>query len=277
MAEFKVQLPGGFLHENRLLRQAVFRPICGETELFFLEVYRKKYSRTRYVTGILVAALDNIGGIRIHADPSVVNRLCVADRQYLMLQLASILEGDLFWISSACSSCKNDFDICVRRSDLPVKEAGQGYPFATIKLDGAELTCRIPVGEDQEKIERLSDDDALHLLLEHCIEEVNDNAPEEGFVDSLTQADISRIEDILEDISPSIATRLLTRCPECDAEQIVELDPYALPVTKTGNFYQEIHTLAMAYHWSEQDILSLPRSKRRIYLELIDRSRGMYG
>ena len=275
MAKFSVQLPGGFLHKNRLLRQAVFCPICGEMELVFQEAGKKKDSRPRYVTGVLAAALDNIAGIQ--AEPSVINRLCVADRQYLMLQIASMLEGDLFWMSSACSSCKSDFDICVRRSDLPVKEAGQGYPFATIKLDGAEITCRIPVGKDQEKIERLSDDDALHLLLEHCVEAVNDNAPEKGFVDSLTQADISRIEDVLEDISPSVATRLLTRCPECDAEQVIELDPYALPVTETDNFYQEIHTLAMAYHWSEQDILSLPRSRRRTYLDLIDRSRGMYG
>ncbi len=275
MAEFSVQLPGGFLHENRLHRQAVYRPICGEMELFFQEENRKKDSIPGYVTGVLAAALDNIGGIQ--ADPVVVSSLCVADRQYLMLQLASMLEGDVFWMSSSCSSCKSDFDICVRRSDLPVKEAGQGYPFATIKLDGAELVCRIPVGADQEKIERLRDDDALHLLLEHCIEEVNGNAPEEGFVDSLTQTDVGRIDDVLDGVSPSVTTSLLTRCPECEAEQVVELDPYALTVTETNNFYQEIHTLAMVYHWSEQDILRLTRSRRRTYLDLIDRSRGMYG
>ncbi|MCD6390152.1 MAG: hypothetical protein J7L69_12135, partial [Desulfobulbaceae bacterium] len=136
MAEFSVQLPGGFLHGNRLHRQAIFRPICGETELFFQESNRKKDSIPCYVTEILAATLDKIGSI--HADPSVVSQLCVADRQYLMLQLASMLEGDVFWISSACSSCKNDFDICVKRSDLPVKGAGHGYPFATVKLDGTE-------------------------------------------------------------------------------------------------------------------------------------------
>ncbi len=274
MAEFSVQLPGGFLHENRIHRQAIFRPICGETELFFQESNRKKDSIPCYVTGILAAALDKIGGI--HANPFVVSQLCVADRQYLMLQLASMLEGDVFWILSSCSSCKSDFDICVKRSDLPVKKAGLGYPFATVKLDEAELTCRIPVGEDQEKIEPLADDDALHLLLENCIEEVNGNAPQEGFIDSLTAADIGCIEDVLEDISPSVTTSLLTHCPECDAEQVVELDPYTLTGTETGNFYQEIHTLAMAYHWSEQDIMALPRSRRRTYLDLIDRSRGMY-
>jgi len=275
MAEFSVQLPGGFLHKNRIHRQAIFRQICGEMELFFQESNRKKDSIPCYVTGILAAALDKIGGI--HADPSVVSQLCVADRQYLMLQIASMLEGDVFWILSSCSSCKSDFDICMKRSDFPVTEAGHGYPFATVKLDGAELTCRIPVGQDQEKIEHLADDDALHLLLEHCIEKVNGEEPEKGFVDSLTPADIGRIEDVLDDISPSVTTSLLTRCPECDAEQVIELDPYTLPVTETDNFFQEIHTLAMAYHWSEQDIMALPRSRRRTYLNLIDRSRGMHG
>ena len=39
---------------------------------------------------------------------------------------------------------------------------------------------------------------------------------------------------------------------------------------------REVHTLAMQYHWSETDILSLPRERRRRYLRLIDRERGVH-
>jgi hypothetical protein len=35
--------------------------------------------------------------------------------------------------------------------------------------------------------------------------------------------------------------------------------------------YQEVHHLALHYHWSEADILRLPRSKRLRYLGLLVR------
>ncbi len=33
---------------------------------------------------------------------------------------------------------------------------------------------------------------------------------------------------------------------------------------------EEVHALAFHYHWAEQEILALPRSRRRRYLDLID-------
>ena len=33
--------------------------------------------------------------------------------------------------------------------------------------------------------------------------------------------------------------------------------------------YQELHLLALHYHWAEADILRLPVSKRRRYLRLL--------
>jgi hypothetical protein len=33
--------------------------------------------------------------------------------------------------------------------------------------------------------------------------------------------------------------------------------------------YQELHLLALHYHWAEHDILRLPTSKRRRYLRLL--------
>jgi len=36
-----------------------------------------------------------------------------------------------------------------------------------------------------------------------------------------------------------------------------------------------VHTLAWYYHWSEAEILALPRARRQLYLSRIDRARGM--
>jgi hypothetical protein len=40
-------------------------------------------------------------------------------------------------------------------------------------------------------------------------------------------------------------------------------------MTSAEGLYEEVHHLAYHYHWREQDILELPRSKRRRYLALL--------
>ena len=39
-------------------------------------------------------------------------------------------------------------------------------------------------------------------------------------------------------------------------------------------FYEEVHVLALHYHWSEAQILALPATKRRRYLALLARHLG---
>ena len=55
----------------------------------------------------------------------------------------------------------------------------------------------------------------------------------------------------------------------------VELEPAALLQSELGvavdRLFAEVHTLAYHYHWSEHEILSLPRARRHRYLELLGR------
>ena len=64
-------------------------------------------------------------------------------------------------------------------------------------------------------------------------------------------------------------------CPECGREQFAELDHYGLSIINRHHFYDEVHTLASHYHWSEQAILELPQARRRLYLGMINRSTGL--
>ncbi len=42
-------------------------------------------------------------------------------------------------------------------------------------------------------------------------------------------------------------------------------------MTEMSRLYEEVHIIAMRYHWSEADILRLPKRKRSIYLDIIAR------
>jgi hypothetical protein len=40
-------------------------------------------------------------------------------------------------------------------------------------------------------------------------------------------------------------------------------------MTDKGGLFEEIHHLAYHYHWGEQEILAMPRSRRRQYLSIL--------
>ena len=64
-----------------------------------------------------------------------------------------------------------------------------------------------------------------------------------------------------------------SRCPSCAAWLELDLDPFELLTRQfrlgADRLLAEVHSLAFHYGWSEDQILSLPRSRRWRYLELL--------
>jgi hypothetical protein len=158
-----------------------------------------------------------------------------------------------------------------------VVSAGPGYPITEITSKERRLRVRVPNGDDQQAIAHLDDEQALRTLLKRCIVSATPESSLDTLVDALTDAEVAAIDAALDAVSPAIGTATSTRCPECDAEQRIKLDPYRLAEHALPGLYRDLHHLAIWYHWSERDILALPRDRRRMYLQLIDQTRGMHG
>jgi hypothetical protein len=268
----EVTLPGGLLKNGRIERQTKFRPLTGRIEQQLIE-FGKGIDRSGYVTAVLGFSLDRIGNEPV--DAKRVSDLCVADRQYLMLRLAAMLYGEQVWLNVACGHCNVLFDVEMRRCDLPLKEAGQGFPQVTLHMKEWVIELRVPTGADQERIATQSDEEAMQQLLQSCIRSVNGEPPDREFINNLSESDIDAIDQALDEISPAVCDQLLVTCPECGREQRAELDHYNFAGLDGRFFYDEVHTLASHYHWSEAEILDLPKARRRMYLDMINRSAGM--
>ena len=263
-----MSLPGGINVDGELRRDFCFRPVTGELELFLGESAQQANSHPERVTVLLSQALDTIGGVS--ASMEVVRRLSVGDRQFLMSQLATHIDNQLVWVTTHCAVCEESFDVSYRQSDLPVKKASKDFPQAVVNTSLGDVTVRVPTGADQELVAAAGDDaKALRVLLK-CI--VVD-APSD--VDQLNTEDITAIEKRVEAMAPEIATELLARCPNCHAENTLELNPYTSLQHWSDKLFTEVHTIASQYHWSEQEILALRRDRRQNYLRLIDQGRGM--
>ncbi len=264
-------LPGGILRDGARRRDFAFRSLTGVVELALAEVAGTGASLPAKVTAVLAATLEHVGGES--PLPATVAGLSVADRQVLMGQLAMGLGLGESWLSADCARCGERFDFSVHHSDLPVKEAGEGYPFAEVETSLGPRRFRVPTGTDQQAIAEMDDGEAVRLLVERCLMA---RPGECGAGGDFTPADLARIEVAMETVAPEVAVSIQAACPACGTTHVIEVDPYRALFRYSGwELLQEIHILAATYHWSEAEILALPQERRRRYLELIDRARGM--
>ena len=153
----EVILPGGLPKYGCIERQTRFRPLTGRIEQELIE-FGTGLDRAGYVTAVLGSALDSIGNQP--ADAGCITDLCVADRQYLMLRLGALLDGEQMWLKVGCGHCDAIFDVDVKRADLPVKQAGAGFPLVTLHYGGWEIEARTPTGADQERGTKVALDSA---------------------------------------------------------------------------------------------------------------------
>lgn len=261
-----MQLPGGLVKGGIRCRQWSFNPVSGALELALAEVADRAASTPLAVTRVLSAALQHLGGEP--ADEERVAGLCVGDRQFLMRALEQHLGCSGGWFHADCTACGSRFDFQLDYADLPVQEAGSGYPLARIRWQGDELHFRLPTGEDQARLAEVPDGEAQTWLLRQLVQEPR-------LPDPVDEQLIREVEEALEAVAPSIITRIQAGCPDCGTANTVELDPYRVLGRRSDELLLQVHQLASHYHWSEAEILGLPRDRRLHYLDLIDRSRGM--
>jgi transcription elongation factor Elf1 len=249
-------LPGGVVREGERRRGFAFRAVDGALEAALAEASLAS-SVPKAVTAVLAAALAELGGEGVTEE--AVRALAIGDRQFLMRQLSAHLGHDQVWLTAACRRCGESFDFDVHQSALPVKEASESFPYAATAVG----RYRIPTGADQEAIATIDDDDdAVQALLARCTLEGSDGSDPGA-------------QEAMEAASPEVALAAAAVCPACGAKNEVAIDPYLGLRMDGQSLFMEVHRIASAYHWSEAQILALPRERRRLYLRLIDRAQGV--
>lgn len=268
-------LPGGLWRGGERHRGFAFQPLTGAVELAMAAASSSSACLPARVTAVLAAALEQVGGEP--ADTARVHGLCVGDRQFLARQLAAHLGRDGVWLVAECGRCGESFDFYVEQSSLPVKEAGKGAPWAEAETSRGTCRLRLPTGADQEAIAAVEDDrEALRELAARCLVAVDGARVDEesAWRRRLPDEDLAAIEAALEGVAPEVALRARVRCPQCAHDHDVWVDPYLGLEGLGEELLAEIHELASTYHWSEAELLSLPQERRRLYLRMVDRSRG---
>ncbi len=272
-------LPGGLVEGGARTRAYAFRPLDGAVELALGEAVVGAPSLPVAVTRALCATLATLGDAP--ASSERVDALCVADRQFLMRELQCLCGASTRWLVATCAACGERFDLELDLLALPVAPAPSSFPQASGMHQGLAWQARLPTGADQAWLARAhtgdesdgdgDDDDDLAALETRLLQRLwLDGTDPRLRADPSSPGLREAVEAALDAVAPGVVTTLSAPCPVCGQVNAVATDPYERLGTGLDDLLHQVHTLASHYHWSEADILRLPRTRRHAYLALLD-------
>jgi hypothetical protein len=260
-------------------REAGVRGISeGDEELVAeLESFSSPEERTTALLARCVTRLGEMEG----PGAAAVRNLPLGAREALLLEVRRLTFGERIECVQNCPACGESLSFEVRVEDLVQlgKERTRARYDETLIVDGTafRVSFRLPTGADLEVLAATSPgnrDKALEILLSRCIEEVRQD---EGPVDpaELPHNLLARLSSRMSELDPLAEIRMPLTCPGCGHvfDTLFDTSDYFLRELEMwrSKLYKEVHRIALAYHWCEDDILRMKPRKRKIYLDLLAR------
>jgi len=208
-------------------------------------------SPTRRALAVLLAATPEAG-------PEELAALSIGARDARLLSLREWFFGPRVVGRAVCPVCEEHLVCAFDVDDVRV---------APLESGGNPVRYRLPDSTDLEAIASAADEaTALGQLLERC---VSDQTVAQTALQRATLTDEMARHD------PQACVELSVTCHACRHPWSVVFDIASFFWTEIHAWAQrtlrDVHTLASAYGWSEQDILGLSNPRRQAYLELIAR------
>lgn len=275
----RVAIPGGVWPDDSQrtdepLRELALRAVGGEDEAFLLDTAEDAAPCER-ASALLARCLDRPDAANI------ARALTVGDREALLLQLRRITLGETFDCLLKCpaADCAERMEFELSVSDLltpAYAEVRREYELA-LDLDGARyhVLFRLPTAEDLDRsaaFARGDPDRGAQSLLERCVlRATRDESP--ASVEALTPDVRSAIAAKMVERDPQAEIELDLACPSCNTAFSIVFDTAMFFLQeldeRAAQLMQDVHSLASHYHWSEREILRMPRGRRTRYLELV--------
>ena len=223
-------------------------------------------NRATTVTSLLAACISDAQGRPLAPDEAWDWTLNQRLQALIAMRLAT--EDPVLALQSPCARCGEAMAIGL---DLRVLGAQPMPPrFIWHDDDGTELTLRLPTGRDLQSWTESGVPSHGQLAMS-LIETVADMPLEPSTLAAL----LPKLDDALQVQDPLTALQLQTSCPACGHDNAIscDLEAHLLDgfARDQAGLLDDVMRLASAFHWSESEILALPRWRRAHYLRQLQR------
>jgi hypothetical protein len=205
------------------------------------------------------------------ADAASAADLSVGRREAFVLALRERSFGTTFPCAVTCPSCGEELELELTTGDVRAAEPGD---VRQVRLDGFEIGFRLVTSRDLLAVRDGRTD--VTATRRSLLGRVVTTATREGRkvdVDELPERVLDALAAELSAQDPQADVLLDLDCANCRHEWAspfdvtthlwAELDAYA------RRLLHDVHVLAGAYGWSEDDVLAVSPGRRQCYLELV--------
>ena len=190
--------------------------------------------------------------------------IVTADRDRILADVYRELYGSKIESTVHCHHCRERFDVDFSLTTLLEKlhPGKRQVPENGVYVTANGISYRLPTGEDEMTAMLAGETDPVQALLNQCL------------VAGAESTNSAIVEEQMAATAPVMNLEMEAVCPECGREQKVRFDMQSFLLIRLKKerprLLYEIDRIASSYHWSQQEILQLPRSLRKQYVDLIE-------
>jgi hypothetical protein len=212
-------------------------------------------------------------------------------RDERLLAVREELFGSHLEVTTACPGCGERIETSFSLENIRVPPAPQSsleeageipllgdptLPAAKVKVEtcGYQVECRLPTSADLLEVTKAAEG-GCERLLERCVRVArNGNGTLEAR--ELPEAVIKAINGEMVRADPQADVQIELACPACRHSWLMVFDILSYLWNEIDDWAQrilrEVHSLAIAYGWTEHEILGMSARRRRSYLDIIGAS-----
>ena len=192
--------------------------------------------------------------------------LPIGERDAVLTRLYASMFGSRLELATNCPFCAARLDVSLTTDELLIEPATDSP--APIEIGRRRFEVRPVNSADLAMAAAMPDvETARALLALRCLVPVDG----EGVPETLSDDEIDAVAAALAALDPASDRYVPLKCFACEASWDAPIDiarTLAAEVEAAADtLMDDIHDLALSYHWSEEAILALAPGRRRAYLQ----------
>lgn len=232
----------------------------------FLRVW--DVARAQRPGGLGMTFLSGLAGL----SRDTASKLSVGERDQFLSELRERLFGRTIECRSDCPDCREMLECSIDLAQLRQLPGMPAERERIVESDGLTLHWRLPTAGDLEAVSVYGNSHAARrALLQLCLIK---GCGQDGTI-VITELPLSAetsFSEFVQQCDPGAESVIELACPNCQRVWNETFDIVSLLWTDLNELacrlLHEVHDLASAYGWTEENILNLSAARRAAYLEL---------
>ena len=201
-------------------------------------------------------------------------QLSIGERDRRLLQLRERTLGAGFSCSVDCPRCGEDLSFDLETEQLLRPAAEDSRKALTLSAGDYSIQFRLANSEDlSEALRAASVEEGHKRILARCLLDVRRES-QEAAVDELPESVIHAICEAMGKHDAQADVQFEVRCDRCGTQWTTVFDVAAFFCkeisVRARRALSEVHALASAYGWGEEEILNMSAARRNFYLQMVE-------